>query len=392
MIKARNLHFSTFPVVDDEKLVGLVSKMDVRFQPTDRIVRDIMVPFEDLVLLTKEEISSKGAIDSSRLKGRFIDRYHEHKKKTMPIVDESQRLLGIVCAKDIDLEEEYPSAARDRNGRLIVAAAIGVGEEHLARAEILLKAGVDVLVIDTAHGHSAMVVKMVRDLKRRFPKAKIVAGNIATEKAARDLIAAGADALKVGIGPGSICTTRVVAGVGVPQISAIMAVRRAIDASRRKDVCLIADGGIKYSGDVAKAIAAGADSVMLGSMLAGCSESPSDEVLIDGKRYKEIRGMGSLGAMRSRGGRERYGQADVKDEKKLVPEGIEGRVPFRGPLRDTLYQLSGGLKSSMGYCGTRTIKELRGKRNFILMSPAGLKESHPHDVVITKEAPNYSSR
>lgn len=390
LIARRQLHFSSFPVLEGNKLVGFVGRDDMRFQPSSRKVRDVMVPRKELVVLRKEDVFSKGRVEVKALKRRFIELFHAHKKKTVPVIGADGLLVGVVCAKDMDVEERYPAAALDKNGKLLVAAAVGVGEEHVRRAELLVKSGVDALVIDTAHGHSEGVIAMTRTLKKRFgTSCQIIAGNIATAGAARALIEAGADAVKVGIGPGSICTTRVVAGVGVPQVTAIMDVRRAINASKRK-VCLIADGGVKYSGDVAKAIAAGADCVMLGGLLAGCSESPGDEVLAQGKRFKSFRGMGSLGAMRSLGGRERYGQAELTDEKKMVPEGIEGMVPFKGPVSDVLYQLNGGLKASMGYCGVRTVPEFKGLQNFVTITGAGLRESHPHDVTITKEAPNYT--
>ncbi|HFB68334.1 MAG TPA: IMP dehydrogenase, partial [Calditrichae bacterium] len=301
------------------------------------------------------------------------------------VVDKEGNLKGLITVKDIQKKEKYPNACKDVLGRLRVGAAIGVGEHELERADALIRAGVDVLVIDTAHGHSKGVLEMVRKVKKVFPDVDVIAGNIATYEAAKALVDAGVDAVKVGIGPGSICTTRVVTGVGVPQISAIMEVRRALAGT---DVPLIADGGIKHTGDIAKAIAAGADSVMIGGLFAGAEESPGETILLDGRRYKQVRGMGSIGAM-TQGSKDRYFQGDVKEPEKLVPEGIEGRVPYSGPVSDTIFQMVGGLRSAMGYTGCRTIQEMQEKARFIKVSPAGVRESHPHDVVITKESPNY---
>jgi IMP dehydrogenase len=309
----------------------------------------------------------------------------KYKIEKLLIVDKDFSLRGLITIKDIEKRIKYPNACKDDLGRLRVGAAVGVGEEAMERVDLLLKAGADAVVVDTAHGHSALVLEAVRDIKRRFPEAEVVAGNIATAEAAEALIAAGADGIKVGIGPGSICTTRMVAGAGVPQVTAIAAVAPVAD---RAGVPIIADGGIKFSGDLPKAIAAGAHCVMLGSLLAGTEESPGDLVLFQGRSYKVYRGMGSLGAMQ-RGGRDRYFQDGEVEESKLVPEGIEGRVPYRGTLADSIYQLVGGLRSGMGYCGCRTIEELRRRGQFVRISSAGLRESHVHDVIITREAPNY---
>jgi IMP dehydrogenase len=295
-------------------------------------------------------------------------------------------LKGLITIKDIEKRIKYPDACKDVLGRLRVGAAVGVGPDELDRVPALLKVGVDVLVVDTAHGHSVAVLDMVRTIKRRYPEAQVVAGNIATAEAAEELIQAGADALKVGIGPGSICTTRVVAGAGVPQITAVM---DCVRVAARSNVPVISDGGIKSSGDITKAIAAGAHSVMLGGLFAGTEESPGETVLFQGRTYKVYRGMGSLGAMQSRAGRERYFQDPQADPDKLVPEGIEGRVPHKGALSALVYQLVGGLRSGMGYCGCRNIEELRTKAKFVRITNAGLRESHVHDVIITKEGPNY---
>jgi IMP dehydrogenase len=311
---------------------------------------------------------------------------HKYKIEKLPVVDERGILKGLITVKDIQKRIQYPNATKDPHGRLRVGAAVGVGPESLERAAALVEEGVDVLVVDTAHGHSRAVIEMVKAIKARWD-VDVIAGNIATGEAARALIEAGADAVKAGVGPGSICTTRVVAGVGVPQITAILDVARV---ARAYGVPVLADGGIQYSGDIAKAIAAGADTVMLGSLLAGVDESPGEVILYQGERFKEYRGMGSIGAMKARSfSKDRYFQQDVDSIAKLVPEGIEGRVPYKGPLANVVYQLVGGLRAAMGYCGARTIQELQQKARFIQMTNAGLRESHPHDVIITKEAPNY---
>ena len=365
------------PVVDaDRVLVGILTSRDMRFEENlDQKVKDIMTPRERLIT----------AGESVKLEeARRI--LHRHRIEKLPVVDGEGRLMRLITIRDIKKMIDYPSANKDSLGRLRVAAAVGVGEKELARAEKLAAAGADALVVDTAHGDSRRVVEMVRAAKERFgDAADVLAGNVATAEGCRRLVEAGADGVKVGIGPGSICTTRVVAGIGVPQLSAVLACAKVC---REAGVPCIADGGIKYSGDITKALAAGADSVMIGSLFAGCEESPGETVLYKGRSYKVYRGMGSLGAM-VKGGKERYGQGDVEELNKLVPEGIEGQVPYRGPLANNLYQLLGGVRAGMGYVGARTLEELRAKGRFIRMTAASLHESHPHDVMITKEAPNY---
>ncbi len=311
---------------------------------------------------------------------------HRHRIEKLPVVDDQFTLKGLITIKDIEKRIKYPHACKDVLGRLRVGAAVGVGPESLERAPLLIRAGADVLVVDTAHGHSTAVIEMVRMIKRRYPGTEVIAGNIVTGEAAEELIQAGVDALKVGVGPGSICTTRVVAGAGVPQITAI---HRVAAVASRHGIPLIADGGIKHSGDITKAIAAGAHTVMIGGLFAGTEESPGETVLFQGRTYKVYRGMGSLGAMQSRHARERYYQDPDADLEKLVPEGIEGRVPYKGMLSAIVYQMVGGLRAGMGYCGCRTIEELRSKAKFVRLTGAGLRESHVHDVIITKEAPNY---
>jgi IMP dehydrogenase len=301
------------------------------------------------------------------------------------VVDKEGNLKGLITIKDIEKAEQYPQGTKDSRGRLFVGAAIGIGTESFSRAEGLVAAGVDVVVVDTAHGHSKNVIEMVRSLRNKFKDLILVAGNVVTEEGTLALIEAGADVIKVGVGPGSICTTRVVAGVGVPQVSAVVACSKA---ARKKGKTIIADGGIKYSGDITKVIAAGANTVMVGNLLAGAEESPGETILFQGRSYKLYRGMGSLGAM-AQGSKDRYGQMDVSDEEKFVPEGIEGRVPFRGPISGIVYQLVGGLKSGMGYVGAKDIADLQKKARFVRISQMGLRESHVHDVNITKEAPNY---
>jgi IMP dehydrogenase len=314
------------------------------------------------------------------------DILHRHRIEKLPVIDREGRLVGLITIKDIEKNLKYPNACKDGHGRLRVGAAVGVGRDAEQRTAQLVEAGVDVIVVDTAHGHSQSVLDTVRRLRRSHGRrVDLVAGNIATTAATRDLIKAGADAVKVGIGPGSICTTRVVAGVGVPQISAVM---ECAKVARAADVPVIADGGIKFSGDIAKALAAGANTVMIGSLFAGVEESPGEKVLYQGRSYKIYRGMGSIGAM-SAGSKDRYFQEDEYSEKKLVPEGVEGRVPFKGALSDSVHQLIGGLRAGMGYCGCATLDELWTKARFVQMTSAGLRESHVHDVDVTKEAPNY---
>jgi IMP dehydrogenase len=304
------------------------------------------------------------------------------------IVDKEGNLQGLITFKDIQKKKKFPNACKDEQGRLRVAAAVGIRANTLQRVEALVNAGVDAIVVDTAHGHSEAVLKMVEAVRKKFPTLAIIAGNVATAEGVRDLVAAGADCVKVGIGPGSICTTRIVAGVGVPQLSAIM---NCYEEAVKTDTPIIADGGIKYSGDFVKALAAGADSVMIGSLFAGVDESPGETILYEGRKFKSYRGMGSLGAMsEAEGSSDRYFQDAEDDVKKFVPEGIEGRVPYKGALSEVVYQLIGGLRAAMGYCGVRTIEELKTKTKFVRITNAGLRESHPHSVFITKEAPNYS--
>jgi IMP dehydrogenase len=367
-------HISGVPITDGESLVGILTNRDLRFH------RDAQQPVSALMTSRDLVTAPVGTTleEASAILGR-------HKIEKLPVVDADGRLRGLITVKDIQKRIEYPHATKDEQGRLRVGAAVGVGADATERAEALVEAGADVLVVDTAHGHHENVAAMVRRLKDAFD-VELVAGNIATSDAAEALMSAGADALKAGVGPGSICTTRVVAGVGIPQITAVYEISRA---ARRSGVPLIADGGMQFSGDVAKALAAGADAVMLGSPLAGVEESPGEVILQQGQRFKAYRGMGSLGAMKARGfSKDRYFQGDVEDVEKLVPEGIEGQVPYKGPLRGVLHQLVGGLRQAMGYCGAATIEELKDAR-FVRITGAGLRESHPHDVTITKEAPNY---
>ncbi len=310
---------------------------------------------------------------------------HKHKIEKLPIVDNKMSLIGLITIKDIEKREKYPHACKDSFGRLRVGGAIGVGADAINRAAALIKAGVDLIAIDTAHGHSKRVISTVRDLRNKFPDIEIIAGNVATGEATKDLINAGASAVKIGVGPGSICTTRIIAGAGVPQLTAI---KECAEVAEAFNIPVIADGGIKFSGDVTKAIAAGANSVMIGGLFAGTDESPGEHMLYQGRTYKVYRGMGSLGAMQA-GSKDRYAQEKV-ETKKLVPEGVEGRVPYKGPLASSIHQLVGGLRSGMGYCGCKNIEELRKNSRFIRITAAGLRESHVHDVTVTKEAPNYS--
>ena len=363
---------SGVPITVNEKLVGIVTNRDLRF------VTDINRPIEEV--MTKENLVT-APVGTTLEKAKEI--LIKHKIEKLPLVDEHQNLKGLITIKDIEKARQYPNSAKDERGRLRVGAAVGVSGETLERAGALSRAGVDVLVVDTAHGHSKGVIETVKMLRREFPELDIIAGNVATAEATRDLIKAGANAIKVGIGPGSICTTRVVAGIGVPQVTAIMDCAAEADKS---GIPVIADGGIKFSGDIVKAIASGASVVMIGSLFAGTEESPGDIEIYQGRSYKVYRGMGSIGAMKA-GSCDRYFQ---EKEQKLVPEGIEGRVPYKGPLSETIYQMVGGLRAGMGYTGTPNIEALRRNSKFIRMTSAGLQESHPHDVLITKEAPNYS--
>ncbi|CAB4704410.1 MAG: IMP dehydrogenase [Actinobacteria bacterium] len=367
---------SGVPITDDDgKLVGILTNRDLRFEKdTNQSVADLMTS-KDLVT---------APVGTTLVEAESL--LHRHRIEKLPVVDGDGVLKGLITVKDIQKRIEFPMATKDLHGRLRVGAAVGVGPDARERAEALIAAGADVLVVDTAHGHSRGVVEMVATIKGLSGDFEIIAGNIATAEAAEALIDAGADGLKVGIGPGAICTTRVVAGVGVPQITAVYDVA---ELASRHGVPVVADGGITSSGDVAKAIAAGADTVMLGSMLAGTDEAPGDVVFANGERFKEYRGMGSLGAMRARSfSKDRYFQGDVEDVEKLVPEGIEGRVPYKGPISTVLHQIVGGLRQSMGYCGSPTIEALQGAR-FVRITGAGLRESHPHDITITKDAPNY---
>lgn len=369
---------SGIPVVErgSGKLVGILTNRDVRF------ASDVNQPVAEL--MTKDQlVTVREGVEKEEAK-RLL---HQHRIEKLLVVDADYRCTGLVTVKDIEKAKAHPNACKDSKGRLRVAAATGVGSDGIARAEALIEAEVDLIVVDTAHGHSRGVIEAVRTIKRMAPDAQVVGGNIATPEAARALADAGADAVKVGIGPGTICTTRMVAGVGVPQLSAIMEVA---EVTRKAGICLIADGGIKYSGDLAKAIAAGADCVMVGSLLAGTEESPGEVFLYQGRSYKSYRGMGSIGAM-ARGSADRYFQADVQDSLKLVPEGVEGRVPYKGPSGNVIHQLVGGLRAGMGYTGNRTIGEMQTRCTFRRITSAGLRESHVHDIAITKEAPNYKS-
>ncbi len=365
---------SGVPICDENgTLVGIITNRDLRF------MTDFNVKIDDV--MTKEGLVTAPV-------GTTLDEAKEilrsKKIEKLPLVDKNFKLRGLITIKDIEKADRYPNSAKDPQGRLLCGAAIGVTADVLDRAGSLLGAGADYLVLDSAHGHSKNILTCVDKIKSAYPDCQLIAGNIATAEAAHDLISAGADAIKVGIGPGSICTTRVVAGIGIPQITAIM---NAYEVAMKADIPVIADGGIKYSGDIPKAIAAGANVIMIGSLLAGCEESPGETELYQGRRFKVYRGMGSMAAM-EKGSKDRYFQ---EGSRKLVPEGVEGRVPFKGPLSDTVFQLIGGLRSGMGYCGTATIEELKENARFVKITGAGLRESHPHDISITKEAPNYST-
>ncbi|QQS37625.1 MAG: IMP dehydrogenase [Ignavibacteriales bacterium] len=368
---------SGIPVINDSgKLVGILTNRDLRFEPNKSLlVKDLM---------TKENLIT-APLGTNLEKAETI--LQKYKIEKLPVVDKQGMLKGLITFKDILKKKKHPLACKDHHGRLRVGAAVGVTYDTIDRIAALVKAGVDAVVIDTAHGHSVGVMRMIKEIRKKFKYEQLIAGNIATYEAAVDLINCKLDALKVGIGPGSICTTRVIAGVGVPQITAISDVFRA---ANKTGIPVIADGGIKQTGDVAKAIAAGADSVMIGGLFAGVEESPGEKILFEGRSFKLYRGMGSLSAMK-KGSKDRYFQDAEDDIAKLVPEGVEGRVPFKGPLADTTYQLIGGLRAAMGYCGVKNINQLKTKSKFIKITLAGLKESHPHDVIITKEAPNYHS-
>ena len=370
----RHHRISGLPVVDaDKRPVGILTNRDVRFEKRLTLqVGEVM---------TKNPVTTKEGVSIEEAK----DLLHKHRIEKLLVVDSKGALKGLITIRDIEQAEAHPLAAVDELGRLRVGAAVGVGGDREARIEALIAAGCDVVCIDTAHGHSAGVLESVRQTRKKFPKVQLVAGNVATGEATRALIETGVTAVKVGVGPGSICTTRIVAGVGVPQLTAIA---DAVAAAKGSGVAIIADGGIKYSGDVAKALAAGADTVMIGSLFAGTDEAPGEIILYQGRSYKSYRGMGSLGAMKQ-GSKDRYFQGDVADAEKLVPEGIEGRVPYKGTVSMNVLQLVGGLRSGMGYLGCASIGELRTRPRFVRISSAGLRESHVHDVIITQEAPNY---
>jgi IMP dehydrogenase len=368
----KKYRISGVPVTEQGKLIGIITNRDLRFETQfSKKVAKVM---------TKENLITS-TVGTTLDKAQKI--LHKYKIEKLPIVDKNNNLKGLITIKDIEKRKKYPNACKDRMGRLRVGAAIGTGEDALYRAELLVKAGVDVIVIDTAHGHTTPVLNTLKMMKKKID-IEVIAGNIATAEAARDLIKAGADGIKVGIGPGSICTTRIVAGAGVPQITAI---KTCFNVARKHGIPVIADGGIKYSGDITKALAVGAHSVMIGSLFAGTDESPGEIVLFQGRSYKVYRGMGSIGAM-EQGAGDRYFQAGVRSAK-LVPEGVEGRVPYKGPLSQSIHQLIGGLRSGMGYCGCKNLEELRTKAKFVRITSAGLRESHVHDVIITREAPNY---
>ena len=375
--KCAHYKISGFPIVDEnQKLIGIITNRDIKYREDQSAkVKDVMTSRENLITAPV---------------GTTLDEAKEllmqHRIEKLPIIDKDNTLCGLVTIKDIDKTMSYPNSCKDSQGRLRCGASVGVGVETIERVKALVDAGVDVVVVDSAHGHSLGVINTVRQVKETFPELQVIGGNIVTPYAAKDLIDAGADAVKVGIGPGSICTTRVVAGVGVPQVTAV---NEVFEYCKTVGVPVIADGGLKLSGDFVKAIAAGADCAMFGGMFAGCEEAPGEEVLYNGRRYKTYVGMGSLAAMK-RGSSDRYFQGDKKQEaKKLVPEGIEARVPFKGKLEDVVYQLCGGLRSGMGYCGTPTIEDLKHHAKFVRITNAGLRESHPHNVEITQEAPNY---
>lgn len=367
-------HISGVPITENGRLVGIITNRDLKFETNfDKQIKESMTSEADGLVTAKEGITLE---EAKQILGKA-------RKEKLPIVDDDFNLKGLITIKDIEKQIRYPSSAKDENGRLLCGAAVGVTPDILDRVDELVNAHVDVIVIDTAHGHSANVLKTFALVKEKYPDLQVIAGNVATGAATKALIDCGVDAVKAGIGPGSICTTRVVAGIGVPQITAVM---DCYEVAKQYNIPIIADGGIKFSGDITKAIAAGANVVMLGGLLAGCDESPGDFELYQGRKYKVYRGMGSLAAMEN-GSKDRYFQENAK---KLVPEGVEGRVAYRGTVEDTLFQLIGGLRSGMGYCGAKTIEELKEKGRFVKITAASLKESHPHDIHITKEAPNYS--
>ncbi|MFA7288788.1 MAG: IMP dehydrogenase [Melioribacteraceae bacterium] len=370
-------HISGIPIVDEAgKLIGILTNRDLRFEPNRQNLVSQMMTKENLIT---------APIGTTLEEAEKI--LHRHRIEKLPVVDKKGVLKGLITYKDISKKKKFPNACKDDFGRLRVGAAVGVSKDTIERVDALVLAGADVIIVDTAHGHSAGVIKVLKDVRKRHKYLQLIAGNIVTKEAALELIKVGVDAVKVGIGAGSICTTRIIAGVGVPQISAVFEVAEGI---KGKGVPLIADGGVKQTGDIAKAIAAGADSVMMGGTLAGVEETPGEKVLYEGRSFKIYRGMGSLGAMK-KGSSDRYFQDMEADIKKLVPEGVEGRVPYKGPLSETIYQFIGGLRAAMGYCGAKNIEALKRDARFVKISNAGLKESHPHDVIITEESPNYQS-
>jgi len=373
VMQANNI--SGVPIKEGKKLVGILTHRDIRFE------KNLEQPIEQV--MTKQVITVSEKVTSEEAK----EILHKHRIEKLLVVDASGNLTGLITIKDIEKTERNPHAIKDSLGRLLVGAAIGVGPSALERASALVEAGVDVLVVDTAHGHSQMVLKTAKEIKKKFPQVSLIAGNVATDEAVEDLAQAGVDGVKVGVGPGSICTTRIVAGVGVPQFTALQGCSQV---AQKHDLPIISDGGVKYSGDVTKALAAGASCVMIGSLFAGTDESPGELILYQGRSYKVYRGMGSLSAM-MQGSSDRYFQDDRRSSGKFVPEGIEGMVPARGPLSDVVYQLAGGLRSGMGYTGSKTILDLQKRARFVQITASGLKESHVHDVMITKEAPNYRS-
>ena len=371
----RNYSISGIPIIDEKhKLVGIITNRDLRFEPNKKLKVKNLMSYENLITAPQGTTLEKAE--------KILEKY---KIEKLPVVDSNGILSGLITFKDIQNKKRHPNACKDEHGRLRVGAAIGVTSDSIDRITELTKAGVDVIVIDTAHGHSMGVLRMVKEIRRKFKYEQIIAGNIGTYEASLDLLNCKVDGIKVGVGPGSICTTRVIAGIGIPQVTGISEVYRA---AKKKGIPIIADGGIKQTGDVPKAIAAGADSVMIGGLFAGVDESPGEKVLFEGRSFKIYRGMGSISAMK-KGSKDRYFQDAEDDISKLVPEGIEGRVPFKGPLSDTIFQLIGGLRAAMGYCGVRDIKSLKTKTKFVKITLAGLKESHPHDVIITTEPPNY---
>lgn len=371
----KRFRISGIPIVQQKRLVGILTNRDLRFEnDLSRKISEVM---------TKEPLITAPMGTTLEQAEHLLQ---QHKIEKLLIIDDARQLTGLITVKDIQKKKMYPAAAKDHHGRLRVGAAVGVSKDVLERVAKLIEKGLDVITVDSAHGHSEGVLNTVKVIKQAHPKLDVVAGNVATYEGAMDLIEMGADAIKVGVGPGAICTTRVVTGVGVPQVSAILECRRACEKAR---VPLIADGGIKQNGDIPKAIAAGADTIMIGSLFAGTTESPGEMIFLEGRSFKVYRGMGSIEAMK-RGSKDRYFQENEVDTKKLVPEGIEGRVPYRGPLSDVVFQMIGGLRAAMGYCGAATVEELQKNGRFVKMTAAGLRESHPHDITITKESPNYS--